>query len=150
MSKLAKYSSIQAYISTVLQIRLSIRNKMQPTRSLYDIRFKSYGAISAFHVFWWPWPLTYPGTPDIYLQIKSNTRVSPYSVVTISSHLTKLWCDIGLLTHRYILTYRQTDTQTYTSFCEINNDFRVLTTSLWYQSELDTNYENTQLTYCWK
>ena len=30
---------------------LSIRNKMQLTRSLYDIRFKSYGSISVFHVF---------------------------------------------------------------------------------------------------
>ena len=53
--------------------------------------------------------------------------ISIYSVVTIGSHLTKLWCEIGMLTHRYIITYRQTDRHTntsitITSFCEINND----------------------------
>ena len=33
------------------QMRLSIKNRMQSTRSLYDIRFKSYGSIGGFHVF---------------------------------------------------------------------------------------------------
>ena len=37
-------------------MRLSIRNILRPTRSLYDIWFKSYDSNSCFHGFWWPWP----------------------------------------------------------------------------------------------
>ena len=77
MSKLAKSSSVHAQfrpwamsniniiwlilknvVPLWYKMRLSIRNKMQPTRSLYDIRFKSYDSISAFHVF---------GDPDLDL-----------------------------------------------------------------------------------
>ena len=39
-------------METMLQMQLSIRNILQPTRiSFYDIWLKSYGSNSGFHVF---------------------------------------------------------------------------------------------------
>ena len=48
-----------------LDIGISIRNIMKPTRSIYDLRFQSYGSNSSYHVFWWPWP--WPFWPMFYL-----------------------------------------------------------------------------------
>ena len=43
--------NVTSYVKTEgrLQKRHSIRNVMQPTRSLYDFRFKSYGLLCDFH-----------------------------------------------------------------------------------------------------
>ena len=43
---------------TNLPIHILSVNVLQPTRSLYDFRFQSYGSKGDFHGFWcvWPWP----------------------------------------------------------------------------------------------
>ena len=43
-------TSFMTTSDNMLQMRLAIRNNIPPTRSLYDIRFKSNGSISQFHV----------------------------------------------------------------------------------------------------
>ena len=48
------------YVRTETNLSISILsvNILQPTRSLYDFRFQSYGSKCDFHGFWcvWPWP----------------------------------------------------------------------------------------------
>ena len=43
---------------TTYRMRPSTRNIFQPTRSVYDFCFKSYGSKDDFHGYWcvWPWP----------------------------------------------------------------------------------------------
>ena len=101
---------------TVLQIRPSIRNKMQPTRSLYDIRFKSYGAISAFHVFWWPWHI-----PVLPICIYKSNQIPGYLHIKccnnrLSFNKVMVWyraANTHIHTCTYIQTDRQTDRQTH-------------------------------------
>ena len=49
-----------SYVRTETHIPISILsvNILQPTRSLYDFRFQSYGSKGDFHGIWcvWPWP----------------------------------------------------------------------------------------------
>ena len=49
-----------SYVRTETNLPISILsvNILQPTRSLYDFRFQSYGSKGDFHGFWcvWPWP----------------------------------------------------------------------------------------------
>ena len=47
--------NVTSYVKTDgrMQKRHSIRNFMQPTRSLYHFRFKSYGPLCDFHWFFW-------------------------------------------------------------------------------------------------
>ena len=52
--------NVKSYVKseTTYRMRPSTRNIFQPTRSLYDFRFKSYGSKDDFHGYWcvWPWP----------------------------------------------------------------------------------------------
>ena len=49
-----------SFVRTETNLPISILsvNILQPTRSLYDFRFQSYGSKCDFHGFWcvWPWP----------------------------------------------------------------------------------------------
>ena len=84
-------------------MRLSIRKILRPTRSLYDIWFKSYDSNSCFHAFWWPWP--WP-LADIYkkmfLTVSWVFRIYCKKIILIGA---KLWPVGGV-------TDRQTDKQT--------------------------------------
>ena len=84
-------------------MRLSIRNILRPTRSLYDIWFKSYDSNSCFHAFWWPWPW-----PLADFSKKSFWPLAGYTEYTVKKIILivpKLWPVGGV-------TDRQTDRQT--------------------------------------
>ena len=52
--------NVTSYVKseTTYRMRLSARNIFQPTRSIYDFRFKSYVSKDDFHGYWcvWHWP----------------------------------------------------------------------------------------------
>ena len=54
-----------SYVRTETNLPISILsvNILQPTRSLYDFRFQSYGSKGDFHGIWcvWPWPWPFQG-----------------------------------------------------------------------------------------
>ena len=52
---------------------------VRPTRSLYDIWFKSYDSNSCFHGFWWPWP--WP-LADLKKKILIGAKLWPVGGVT--------------------------------------------------------------------
>ena len=113
------------YAQRKWQMWLSVRNNMKPTRSLYDIRFTSYGPISEFHVFGdldiWHIPVLV-----IFIYI-SNIIPGYLHVKCCNNHPSFIRIRYRLRTHIYILAYRQTDSHkntsiTITSFCEINNE----------------------------
>ena len=100
---------------TVLQMRLSIRNNMQPTRGLYDIRLKSYGSIREFHVFS-DLDLDLWHIPVLPIFLYKSNKIPGYLQIKCCSN--RISFNKLMVWHRaantHIHIYIQTDRQTYT------------------------------------